>query len=102
MSDDEDFASMPRDIEAEQAVLGSMLLSTQAIAECLEILGPDDMVRPAHKAIFAAIAAMSARGVDADVITLKAELERRGTLSKVGRADYLHTLDRKSTRLNSS
>ena len=92
MSDDEDFASMPRDIEAEQAVLGSMLLSTQAIAECLEILGPDDMVRPAHKAIFAAIAAMSARGVDADVITLKAELERRGTLSKVGRADYLHTL----------
>jgi replicative DNA helicase len=92
MSDEDDFASMPRDIEAEQAVLGSMLLSTQAIAECLEILGPDDMVRPAHKAIFAAIAAMSARGVDADVITLKAELERRGTLSKVGRADYLHTL----------
>jgi len=92
MTDDEDFASMPRDIAAEQAVLGSMLLSPVALAECLEILGPDDMVRPAHKEILAAIAALSSRGVDADVITLKAELERRGSISKVGRADYLHTL----------
>jgi replicative DNA helicase len=92
MSDDEDFASMPRDIEAEQAVLGSMLLSPAALAECLEILGPDDMVRPAHKVILSAIADMAARGEQPDAITLKAELERRGTLSKVGRAEYLHAL----------
>lgn len=92
MSDDDDFAGMPRDIPAEQAVLGSMLTSAPAIAECLEILGPDDFARPAHKEIFAAIAAMDARGEPVDAITLRAELGRRGSLPKVGNAEYLHTL----------
>ena len=86
------FEDFPRDIKAEQAALGSMLLSADALAVCLEMLEAAYFARPAHQEIFAAIAAMSARGEPADIITLKAELEHRGTLGKIGRAEYLHTL----------
>lgn len=44
MSDDDELG-IPRDIEAEQAALGSMMLSPDALATCLEILGPDDFAR---------------------------------------------------------
>lgn len=88
----ESIEDFPRDIAAERAALGSMLLSAAALADCLEILQAGDFARPAHQEIFAAIAAVSARGEPADVITLKAELEHRGTLGKTGRAEYLHSL----------
>jgi replicative DNA helicase len=84
--------SIPSDFEAEQAVLGSMMLSATALAECMEILKPADFARPAHGEIFAAISALSGRGGNADAITVKAELERRGTILKTGGAPYLHTL----------
>lgn len=88
----EDETGIPRDIQAEQAALGSMMLSADAAATCLEILRPDYFTRPAHQEIFAAIGALTDRGEPADPITVKAELERRGTLPKTGRAEYLHTL----------
>ena len=91
MSDDEDLG-IPRDIKAEQAVLGSMMLSADALATCLEMLRPDYFSRPAHQEIFAAVKAVADRGKPADVITVKAEHEHRGTLLKIGRAEYLHTL----------
>lgn len=86
------FEDFPRDIAAERAALGSMLLSASALADCLDALDAPDFARPAHQEIFAAIAAISARGEPADIITLKAELEHRGTLGKIGRAEYLHSL----------
>jgi replicative DNA helicase len=89
---DDGLGDFPRDIAAERAALGCMLLSPAALADCLEMLQPDDFARPAHQEIFAAIAAISARSEPADALTLKAELEHRGTLGKVGRADYLHSL----------
>lgn len=91
MSDDE-FDDMPRDIAAEQAVLGSMMMSADALATCLEVLQPDYFVRPAHQQIFAALKAIADRGEPADAITVKAELEHSGALPKTGRADYLHDL----------
>lgn len=90
MSDIDD--SIPCDLEAEQAVLGSMMLSPAALADCMEILKARDFVRGAHKEIFAAVAAISGRGENADPITVKAQLEARGTLHKAGGAPYLHTL----------
>lgn len=90
MSDIDD--SIPSDIEAEQAALGAMLLSTDAVADCMEILQPRDFVRPAHQEIFAAISVVSGRNEKPDAIVLKAELERRGTLPKCGGALYLHKL----------
>jgi replicative DNA helicase len=90
MSDDE--LGFPADIKAEQAALGSMMLSADALSACLQILEPEHFTRPAHQEIFAALKAMTDRGEPADVLTVKAELEHRGTLPKTGRAEYLHTL----------
>lgn len=87
-----DIPGVPSDIEAEQAALGAMMSSAAALADCLETLNSRDFTRPAHQEIFAAIAAMSARGETADPITVKAELEKRRTLPKTGGAPYLHTL----------
>lgn len=85
-------SSIPSDIQAEQAVLGAMMLSPSALADALGMLKPPDFVRPAHQEVFAAVEAISGRGGDADPITVRAELERRGTVAKTGGADYLHTL----------
>jgi replicative DNA helicase len=83
---------MPSDIEAEQAVLGSMMMSPSALADCAEILTAGDFLRPAHREIFAAVMAMADRGEHADVLSVRTELERRGTLPKTGGALYLHDL----------
>ncbi|EKF21782.1 replicative DNA helicase [Mycolicibacterium hassiacum DSM 44199] len=77
---------------AEQAVLGGMLLSKDAIADVLEKLRPSDFYRPAHQNIYDAILDLYARGEPADAVTVAAELDRRGLLRRVGGAPYLHTL----------
>jgi replicative DNA helicase len=89
----EDFGRQPpQDVAAEQAVLGGMLLSKDAIADVLEKLRPSDFYRPAHQNIYDAILDLYARGEPADAVTVAAELDRRGLLRRVGGAPYLHTL----------
>src|SRR5881409_2999168 len=82
----------PQDIDAEQSVLGSMLISKDAIADVLEVAKAHDFYRPAHETIFDAITDLYSRGEPADPITVAAELKRRGDLQRVGGAPYLHTL----------
>ncbi len=82
----------PQDVEAEQSVLGSMLLSKDAIADANEQVDGVDFYRPAHEVIYDTIMELYGRGDPADPITVAAELTRRGELSKVGGAPYLHTL----------
>ena len=83
----------PQDNAAEQSVLGSMLISKDAIAEVVEVLqGGVDYYRPAHEVIHDAIVDLYGRGEPADPITVAAELQRRGELQRVGGAPYLHTL----------
>ncbi|WP_262703809.1 MULTISPECIES: DUF3987 domain-containing protein [Streptomyces] len=82
----------PNDLDAEQAALGGMLLSSQAIIDVAEIITPADYYRPAHATIHAAILDMHERGQPVDVITATAELTRRGEIARVGGASYLHTL----------
>ena len=83
----------PQDNAAEQSVLGSMLLSKDAVAEVGEILRGVDFYRPAHEVIYDAIIDLSlSRGEPADPITVANELGRRGELERVGGAPYLHTL----------
>lgn len=83
---------VPQDIGAEQSVLGGMLLSKDAIADVVETLRAADFYKPAHTMIFDAILDLYARGDPADPITVAAELDKAGTLSRVGGAVYLHTL----------
>jgi len=89
----EDFGRQPpQDLAAEQAVLGGMLLSKDAIADVLERLRPGDFYRPANQNVYDAILDLYGRGEPADAVTVAAELDRRGLLRRIGGAPYLHTL----------
>ena len=59
----------PHNLEAEESVLGSMMLSPEAIASVIETLKAPDFYRPVHQKIFQAILAMYARGEPVDAIT---------------------------------
>ena len=89
----EEFERMPpHDVAAEQCVLGGMLLSKDAISDVIEVIRPNDHYRPAHQLVHEAILDLYARGDPADPITVANELTRRGELTRVGGAPYLHTL----------
>lgn len=80
----------PRDVEAEKVVLGGVLESRafRAVAH----LRRDDFYRPAHGTIFAVAQDMDADGEHITTITMHETLQRRGLLSKIGGAGYLHDL----------
>lgn len=85
----------PVDLDAEQSVLGGMLLSKDAISEVVDILGkprPRVFYKPAHETIYQAIFEMWTAGHPADPITVAAELTKQGAITRVGGASYLHTL----------
>ena len=82
----------PQDVQAEQSVLGAMLLSKDAIGDVSEIVKGHDFYRPAHEQIFHAIVDLYGRGEPADAITVADELTKRGELGKVGGHIYLHEL----------
>src|SRR5688572_2459653 len=82
----------PQHDEAEQSVLGAMLLSKDAIADVVEVVRGTDFYKPAHETIYDAILDLYGRGQPADAVTVAAELARRAELTKVGGAPYLHTL----------
>jgi len=82
----------PQDLAAEQSVLGGMLMSKDAVADVLEALTSADFYKPAHALIFDAILDLYSRGEPADTVTVAAELDKSGSLGRVGGAVYLHTL----------
>ena len=84
----------PHSVEAEQAVLGGLLLDTQAWDQVGDSIGPDDFYRPDHKLIFEAIGELVAESRAIDVVTVSERLERRGKLEDVGGLAYLSTLVR--------
>jgi replicative DNA helicase len=90
---DSDFERQPlHDLDAEQSVLGGMLLTKDAIEDVLAILKPDQFAAPKHETIYRAITDVYGHGDPADPITVSAELTKRGEISKVGGASYLHAL----------
>jgi len=86
----------PQDIEAEQAVLGGMLQSQDAITDVVEILRADDFYDPRHQTIFNAILDLYSESADAqlqiDPVLVSNRLNRDGDLERVGGAPYIHTL----------
>ncbi|MCD4557860.1 replicative DNA helicase [Schaalia sp. lx-100] len=82
----------PHDTDAEISVLGSMMLSREAINEVAEEITGADYYEPAHELIHNTIIDLNSRGEPADAITVSGELQRRGELTRVGGAAYLHTL----------
>jgi replicative DNA helicase len=82
----------PHNVEAEESVLGSMLLSKDAIAEVLELLREEDFYRPAHRTVFRSILDLYSHGGAVDAVTVAEDLRRNGDLADIGGAPFLHTL----------
>lgn len=82
----------PQDNDAEQSVLGAMILSKTAIGEVAELLTSGEFYRPAHGEIYDVILAMYLAGDPVDPVTLSAELRTRGMFPRVGDSVYIHTL----------
>ncbi len=82
----------PHNVEAEQSVLGAMLVNPNAIAAAAEVLSPDDFYRDAHRLLYRAVLTLFDRGEEVDVVTLGAQLEREGVLERAGGRELLHTL----------
>ena len=82
----------PYDLEAEQAVLGAILLDNNAIFKALEIFQPSDFYRPSHQKIFQAMLTLNERSDIIDLLLLRDELERRGEVDDVGGPAYLASL----------
>ena len=84
----------PQNLEAEESVLGAMLVAPSAISSVLvEVrLRPDDFYRDSHRAIYRAILSLNDKNEAVDPLTVSAELEKRGELQGAGGKPYVHQL----------
>lgn len=82
----------PHDEEAEQAVLGSLLIDKNAIDKIADVVRPEDFYRDTHRFIFESMLDLYERSEPIDVVSLSGKLEQRGQLEKVGGRAYLVTL----------
>lgn len=82
----------PNSVEAEQSVLGAMLLDKEAISAATELISGEDFYREAHKEIFEAIVDIYNRNEPVDLITLTEKLKTRKTLDAVGGITFLTNL----------
>lgn len=85
----------PHDLEAEQAVIGSMLTDRDAVISAIEVLKQDDFYREDNRAIYEAILNLYNRAEPIDIITVKSELETMGKFEQVGGLEYLAELPEK-------
>lgn len=74
----------PHDLQAEESLLGAMLLSRDAIGYGVEICGSGDFYKPAHGHIFDAVMALYQRGEPADPVTVADEITRQGLIEAIG------------------
>jgi replicative DNA helicase len=82
----------PQNLEAEQSVLGSMLLERDAIARVVELVRQEDFYREAHRRIYQVITELFERGEPADLISVTDRLRAKGMLDDVGGAAYVTSL----------
>ena len=82
----------PQSLEAEQSVLGGILIDRDSIVEVAEFLRPEDFYRQAHAMIYRAVVELFERREPIDIVTVSEALERRGDLDGIGGRSYLSTL----------
>ena len=82
----------PQSLEAEESVLGGVLLDNTAIDRVLEFVRPDDFYREAHRRIFRAMLALAEKNEPVDLVTLSEVLRQRGELQDVGGGAHLAEL----------
>ncbi|MBR1756053.1 MAG: replicative DNA helicase, partial [Alphaproteobacteria bacterium] len=84
-----DITKLPKNIEAEQAVLGALLANNKLHEKVAEILKPQYFADATHQKIYEVMSKLIMRDQVADVVTLKSYFEQQGTLSEVGGFPYL-------------
>jgi replicative DNA helicase len=89
-----DALTPPHSVEAEQSVLGALLIDTTSWDQAADIVSAEDFYRPDHRLIFEALAELTLGGRPGDVVTVAEALERRGQLEEAGGLAYLGTLAR--------
>jgi replicative DNA helicase len=82
----------PQNVEAEQSILGGILIENDAINKVTEILTPDDFYRDAHRKIYNALINLTERDEPADLVTLTNELRKLNQLDAIGGASYVASL----------
>ena len=82
----------PQNLEAERAVLGSILMDNEAIYGVMELIEPSSFYQPSHRLIFSTMLELSERGQPIDIITLTDRLRSAGSLDQAGGPDYIPTL----------
>ncbi|MBR6268561.1 MAG: replicative DNA helicase [Selenomonadaceae bacterium] len=83
---------LPQNIEAEQSVLGAMLIRQEAITETQEILRADDFYREAHRIVYNAIEELFSNHEAVDLVTLTEQLRKTNNLDKVGGISFVTAL----------
>jgi hypothetical protein len=82
----------PQNLEAEESVLGAMMLSPGAIGAVSEVLSATDFYRESHAKVYRAALSLYGRGEPVDAITLVDELEQRSELEGIGGKVRIHEL----------
>jgi len=82
----------PQSLEAEESVLGGIMLDNTALDRVVELLQPDDFYRGTHRKLYRAMLDLSERSEPVDLITLSETLKARGELTEIGGASYLAEL----------
>ena len=97
--DELDVTRLPRNIEAEQSLIGALLANNKAFEKVSEFLKAEHFSDPIHVKVFDVISRIIQKGHTADVITLKNYFEQDGTLNEVGGIQYLIKLSESSSPL---
>jgi len=82
----------PQNLEAERALLGSILLDNAALVTAMEVVSRDDFFAEAHRLIFERMIQLSEKSGVIDLVTLSEEVSRGGVLERIGGAAYLASL----------
>ncbi|MDF9407044.1 replicative DNA helicase [Pelotomaculum isophthalicicum JI] len=82
----------PQNIDAEQSVLGAILLDREAVYKAMKLVQPDDFYREDHRLIYEAMLALNENSRPVDLITVSEQLRQQGNLEKSGGVAYIASL----------
>jgi replicative DNA helicase len=87
-----DLKTLPQSNEAEQSVLGALLIDAEAIAKIADFISPEDFYNPQHLEIFDAMRALYEKRIPIDIVSVTSKLEETGRLERAGGRTYLASL----------
>ena len=82
----------PQDIEAEQSVLGAVMIDKNSLAKVADLLIPEDFYRPNHQKIYTAMIELFSRSEPIDILTVSSRLKEKNELEEIGGMSYLSEL----------